>query len=46
MATPTRMPVLLAGSFVFPLVLTSIDLVLYSGSASACSAVGCGRSGC
>jgi ABC-2 type transport system permease protein len=30
MATPTRVAVLLAGSFVFPLALTAIDLVLYS----------------
>jgi ABC-2 type transport system permease protein len=29
MATPTRVSVLLIGSFVFPLALTSIDLVLY-----------------
>jgi ABC-2 type transport system permease protein len=29
MATPTRVSVLLAGSFVFPLALTAIDLVLY-----------------
>ena len=31
LATPTPVPVLLAGSFVFPLMLTSIDLVLYFG---------------
>ncbi len=31
LATPTRVPVLLAGSFVFPLVLTSIDMVLCLG---------------
>jgi ABC-2 type transport system permease protein len=31
LATPTRVSVLLIGSFVFPLALTSIDLVLYGG---------------
>ena len=31
LATTTRIPVLLAGSFVLPLVLTVIDLVLYLG---------------
>lgn len=29
LATPTPLPVLLAGSFVFPLVLTAIDVLLY-----------------
>ena len=31
LATSTRIPVLLAGSFVLPLVLTAVDLVLYLG---------------
>ena len=29
LATPTPLPVLLAGSFVFPLLLTAVDIVLY-----------------
>ena len=31
LATPTRIGVLLAGSFVFPLLLTGVDLLLYLG---------------
>ena len=29
LATPTPLPVLLAGSFVFPLMLTAVDIMLY-----------------